>query len=126
MYFGPRYRAVGELHRGDSLLLAPVAKSVTLPQHCKVTNAVSFGNRFDRFNRSNNLKIHRSSLGDTFSGCKYSHRQALAAWIDQEEERDRLTREALADVDTGRIIDHQAVQAWADRLNTDQALPIPR
>ncbi len=53
-------------------------------------------------------------------------KQALAAWIDQEEERNRLTREALADVDTGRVIDHQAVQAWADSLNTDQILPIPR
>ena len=42
-------------------------------------------------------------------------KQALAAWLDQEEERSRLTREALADVDAGRVVDHQAVQAWADR-----------
>ena len=33
-------------------------------------------------------------------------KQALSAWIDQEEERSRLTREALADVDAGYIIDH--------------------
>ena len=52
-------------------------------------------------------------------------KQALTAWIDQEEERDRLTRKALADVDTGRVIDHQAVQAWADSLNTDNPLPVP-
>jgi len=52
-------------------------------------------------------------------------KQALSAWIAQEEERDRLTREALADVDTGRVIDHQAVQAWADSLDTDQPLPLP-
>ncbi|MBI3776524.1 MAG: ribbon-helix-helix protein, CopG family [Gammaproteobacteria bacterium] len=32
-------------------------------------------------------------------------KQALAAWIDQEEERRRLTLEALADVDAGRVID---------------------
>ncbi len=38
-------------------------------------------------------------------------KQALAAWVDQEEERSRLTREAMADVDAGRVIDHQAVQA---------------
>lgn len=43
-------------------------------------------------------------------------KQALSAWIEQEEERSRLTREALADVDAGRVIDHQAVQAWADSL----------
>lgn len=29
-------------------------------------------------------------------------KQALAAWIDQEEERHRLTLEALEDVDAGR------------------------
>lgn len=43
-------------------------------------------------------------------------KQALAAWVDQEEERSRLTREALADVDAGQVIDHQSVQAWADSL----------
>lgn len=53
-------------------------------------------------------------------------KQALSAWIDQEEERSRLTREALADVDAGRLIDHQAVQAWADSLSTDNPLPAPR
>ena len=53
-------------------------------------------------------------------------RQALAAWIDQEEERRRLTLEALADVDAGRVIDHQSVQAWADSLDSDTPLPVPR
>lgn len=53
-------------------------------------------------------------------------KQALAAWVDQEEERDRLTREAMVDVDNGRVIDHQAVQAWADSLSTAQVLPVPR
>ena len=53
-------------------------------------------------------------------------KQALSAWLAQEEERDRLTQEALADVDAGKIIDHQAVQAWAESLGTDQPLPIPR
>ncbi len=53
-------------------------------------------------------------------------KQALSAWIDQEEERSRLTREAMVDVDTGRVIDHQAVQAWADSLGTDEPLPVPR
>ncbi len=53
-------------------------------------------------------------------------KQALSAWIDQEEERTRLTDEALADVDAGRVIDHQAVQAWADSLSTAKPLPLPR
>jgi predicted transcriptional regulator len=53
-------------------------------------------------------------------------KQALAAWIDQEEERRRLTLEALADVDAGQVIDHQAVQAWADSLDTDKPRRLPR
>lgn len=53
-------------------------------------------------------------------------KQALSAWIAQEEDRDRLTQEALADVDAGRVIDHLAVQAWADSLSTDQPLSVPR
>ena len=53
-------------------------------------------------------------------------KQALAAWIKQEEERTRLTQEALADVDAGHVIDHQAIQAWADSLSTDSPLPVPR
>ena len=41
------------------------------------------------------------------------------------DERSRLTREALADVDAGRVIDHQAVQDWADSLDSDTSLPLP-
>jgi predicted transcriptional regulator len=52
-------------------------------------------------------------------------KQALSAWIEQEEERRRLTLEALADVDAGNVIDHQAVQAWADSLGSDSPLPVP-
>jgi predicted transcriptional regulator len=53
-------------------------------------------------------------------------KQALMAWIEQEEERDRLTREALADVDAGQVIDHRAVQAWADSLDDENPLPLLR
>ena len=53
-------------------------------------------------------------------------KQALSAWVDLEEERDRLTREALADVDAGRVIEHEAVQAWAESLSTEAPLPLPR
>ena len=47
-------------------------------------------------------------------------KQALSVWIDQEEERNRLTREALADVDAGLVIDHQAIKAWANSLSRDK------
>lgn len=52
-------------------------------------------------------------------------KQALSDWVDQEEERSRLTREALADVDAGRVIDHQRMQDWADSLDTETPLPAP-
>ncbi|PHV06859.1 CopG family transcriptional regulator [Janthinobacterium sp. BJB412] len=52
-------------------------------------------------------------------------KQALSAWVDLEEERSRLTREAMADVDAGHVIDHQSVQAWADSLGTENPLPAP-
>ncbi len=53
-------------------------------------------------------------------------KQALSAWVDQEDERHRLTLEALADVDSGAVIDHQSLQAWADSLSSDRPLPPPR
>lgn len=52
-------------------------------------------------------------------------KQALAAWIDQEEERHRMTLDALSDVQAGRVMDHQAIQAWADSLGTEEPLPPP-
>jgi predicted transcriptional regulator len=51
--------------------------------------------------------------------------QALAAWVDQQEERWRLSLEALADVDAGRVVDHHAVRTWADSLGTAKPVPPP-
>lgn len=51
--------------------------------------------------------------------------QALAAWLAREDECDRMTREALAEVDTGHVIAHAAVLAWADSLSTDTPLLPP-
>lgn len=53
-------------------------------------------------------------------------KQALTAWVDQEEERRRLTLEAMTDVDNGNVIDHQSVQAWAESLDTDTPLKPPQ
>ena len=52
-------------------------------------------------------------------------KQALLAWVDQEEKRHLMTVEAFADVDNGKVIDHAAVKAWADSLDTNQPLPVP-
>lgn len=52
-------------------------------------------------------------------------KQALAAWVEQEEERYRLTLEALAEVDAGEGVAHEDVEAWIDSLGSDNPLPIP-
>lgn len=52
-------------------------------------------------------------------------KQALTAWIEQEEERNRLTREAMVDIDAGRLVDHQAVLTWAESLSSESPQPAP-
>ncbi len=53
-------------------------------------------------------------------------KQALSAWVGQEEERRRLTLEALTDVDAGDVIDHHDVRSWADSLSSETPLPVPQ
>jgi predicted transcriptional regulator len=53
-------------------------------------------------------------------------KQALSAWVDQEEERRRMTLEGMADVESGQVIEHQSVLAWAESLSTNNPLPVPR
>ena len=43
--------------------------------------------------------------------------KALGEWLRREEERRRLTLEALADVDAGRVLDHADLEAWAAELD---------
>jgi hypothetical protein len=50
----------------------------------------------------------------------------MTDWNARADERDQLTQEALTNVDTGQVIDHQAVLAWADSLDSDRPLPVPR
>ena len=52
-------------------------------------------------------------------------KQALSNWVLQEEERYKITLEALDDVDNGRVISHQDVKAWANSLSTDAPLKPP-
>ncbi len=43
-------------------------------------------------------------------------KQAIASYVALEEERHRMTLEALEDVDAGRSVDHAEIEAWADRV----------
>jgi len=51
--------------------------------------------------------------------------QALEAWVEREQTRSRLTRKSLSDVDSGYVVDHQAVLAWAESLSSEDPLPMP-
>jgi predicted transcriptional regulator len=48
-------------------------------------------------------------------------KEAIASYVALEEKRDRLTLEALADVDAGRTLDHAEVEAWAAGLGRAKA-----
>jgi hypothetical protein len=48
-----------------------------------------------------------------------------AADPDGASRRHQRTLRALADVDADRLIDDEAMQAWADSLGTDHELPPP-
>jgi len=43
-------------------------------------------------------------------------KEAIASYVALEEERHRLTLEALADVKAGRTHDHAEIEAWAASL----------
>jgi predicted transcriptional regulator len=90
--------------------MATTVKTRSVTAHVPVDLAERVDELAERLDRSRNWIV----------------KQALSAWLDQEEERSRLTREALADVDAGRVIDHQAVQAWAESLGTESPLSVPR
>jgi predicted transcriptional regulator len=51
-------------------------------------------------------------------------KQALAPWVEQEEQRYRMTLEALGDVDADRGVSHEQVKAWAASLAGDTATPL--
>lgn len=53
-------------------------------------------------------------------------KQALMAWLDQEEDRKQLTLEAMEEVDQGNVVDHEAVTAWAESLSSAKPLPLPK
>lgn len=56
--------------------------------------------------------------------------RAMAADTAREAEAqewcEAMTREALADVDAGRVIDHPAVQSWADSLRAGRKTEIQK
>lgn len=52
-------------------------------------------------------------------------KQALSNWVDWEEEKTRLSLEALEEADRIGTIPHEEMVAWAKSLGTDNPLPPP-
>ncbi|HTJ92687.1 MAG TPA: CopG family ribbon-helix-helix protein [Pararobbsia sp.] len=52
-------------------------------------------------------------------------KRALASYVSWENQKDRMTREALADVDAGRVVPAAAVGAWIDSWDTENELAQP-
>jgi RNA polymerase sigma-70 factor (ECF subfamily) len=55
----------------------------------------------------------------------WMHTISVNMTINFLKKRGRRYTLSLDDVDAGRVIDHQAIQAWADSLGTDTPLPPP-
>lgn len=53
-------------------------------------------------------------------------KQALAAIIEQEENRHQMILQGLSDVDTENVVQHADVLKWANSLNTETPLPVPQ
>lgn len=53
-------------------------------------------------------------------------KEALTRYVELERKRTELTREALDDVDAGRMVDHADIEAWAASLSAPAAPPRPR
>lgn len=47
--------------------------------------------------------------------------KALLDWLDRQEQERRMTLEALADVDAGRVADHDDIRDWAAGLGRSKA-----
>lgn len=52
-------------------------------------------------------------------------KQALAAYVEREAERYRMTVQALAEVDASAGVSHEDVKAWVASLGTDQQGQLP-
>ncbi len=75
-------------------------------------------------------RAHRDEAPTADMRAEADEQQRLAAEVDAASPHmieiwHRRTLEALADVDAGRLIDDEQMQAWAKSLGTDHELPPP-
>ena len=53
-------------------------------------------------------------------------KKALVQYLAREAETRRLIQEGLSDVDAGRLVPIEQVEAWADSIGTDNEKPAPK
>lgn len=47
-------------------------------------------------------------------------KQALSFWVTNEAEKDAMIQESLADMEAGRVVDHESIVGWAEGLRTER------
>ena len=72
-----------------------------------------------------NLVAPAAQFNAPQSGTSFSFAQTMQDAVAGVNAQDLDAGQKMADVDAGRVIDHQAIQAWADSLGTDKPLPPP-
>jgi predicted transcriptional regulator len=53
-------------------------------------------------------------------------KKALVQYLAREAEKRRLIQEGLDDVTAGRFVSMEQARAWANSLDTDNELPVPK
>lgn len=53
-------------------------------------------------------------------------KEALKDWMAWEDEKHRRILEGLADIDAGRVVSQETMDAWVASLGTDNELPDPQ
>jgi predicted transcriptional regulator len=53
-------------------------------------------------------------------------RKAVVAYLARAERERQMIQEGLDDVTAGRLLSMDAMERWADRLGTDNELPLPK
>lgn len=52
-------------------------------------------------------------------------KQALADWVRWEEEKHRMTLEAIQEVEAGHVVTDEAMNEWIESLDSNSPLPAP-
>lgn len=67
----------------------------------------------------NELVVHLDEVAQRIERSKaWVIKEALISWIELEEKRHKLTLEAIADTDSGKIVSHKEIESWLSGLGS--------